>query len=189
MSDNVSELVTDFTDADNYAPAVRAKAYERFLQTDMSPMDIAIDLGVNEMVIATWIRRGGWRKRKKELEMELFESAESDYRKLLIETRLPTLQRHLRISEKLELAVEKLIDTAIETGKPPSDMALKRLAETLSSATSVSARAAGITDKPFESKDNKQDSKTPLIMIGVEASVPPGREDNAIDVDCTEEDQ
>lgn len=165
-----------FTTPACYDPAVKQRAYDLFLSSNMSAVDIAIDTGLPQHVVASWIRTGGWRERKKEIDAELMKDAEDRYRRLVVEKRLPVVERHLRVSEKLETAIEKNIDIATEDGAVPNDMKLKRLAEALVSATGVSARAAAISDKPFSDSDEKdgKNKKRPLIIIGVTAQPSPG---------------
>jgi transposase-like protein len=171
------ELVkgSEYTTVDSYDPKVKAKAYELFLTTDLSMTDIAIDLGISSKVVASWSRQGKWMNRKKEVEMELFKSAESDYRALVVQNRVPVVKRHLRISEKVEESIERVLDEILKDEGIPNDMKVKRMAEALSVVSAVSARAAGVTDRPFsDNLDEDGNKKVPLIMVNVQASAPPG---------------
>jgi transposase-like protein len=160
---------TEFTTVENYDPRVKAQAFNSFLTTDLSLSDIALDLGVSSKVVASWSRKGGWLERKKEIETELFKSAEDQYRRLIVEHRVPTMLRHLRVSGKLEEGIEKVIDEETKDDRTPNDMKLKRMAEALSSSATVSARAAGISEKPFSDHESEKQGKVPLIAINVVA--------------------
>jgi len=178
------ELVqgSEFTTVTEYDPKVKAQAYEMFLNTDLCITDIALDLGVSQKVIAGWSRQGNWRARKEEIEVELFRSAEDKYRAVIIKHRVPTIERHLRVSGKLEDSIEKVIDHECEKDEPNS-MTLKRMAEALASSAGVSARAAAINEKPFsEANKDEKVGKTPLIMINVNPSVSPDRCVNVTEV-------
>lgn len=176
VDDAVPQLLDgEFTTAGNYDPKLKAKAYDLFLSTDLSVTDIAIDLGLARPVLAYWIAKGAWSKRKREIEAQEMDRAEDNYRRLIIQNRGPVVERHLRVSGKLEKAIEKVIDEALKDDGIPSDMKLKRLAEALSSATGVSARAAAISDKPFsdENRNNDSGGKRPLVTIGLNVQAPP----------------
>jgi predicted nuclease of predicted toxin-antitoxin system len=155
---------TEFTTADRYDPKVMASAYEAYLTTDLDLNDIAIMHSVPPKVVALWARRGGWAARRKEVEEDLFRSAEDKYRALIIKHRAPVIERHLRVAGKIEDAVEKAVDAL---GEYPTARALKPLAEALSSAANVSARAAAISETPFSDSAKENKNKRPLIMIGV----------------------
>lgn len=173
MSDTAStDLVqgTEFTTEKNVAPAVLAKAYELYLNTDLDITDIAVSLSVPRSAVAAWVRNGKWEARKQELIQELFKSSEDKYRALILANRAPTVERHLRVGKKLEEAIERNIDEATADGGAPSDMRLKRLAESLSSVSSVTARAAGVTDTPFSEGGQKQ-GKVPLVFVNVQPGV------------------
>ena len=160
-----------FTTAVDYAPAVKAKAYELFLHTNLDLVDIAIDLSIPAKVVAQWSRDGGWRKRKEELEMELFRSAEDKYRRFVIEKRQPTIERHLRVAEKLELAIEETLAERAKDGNV-SERTLVALTKAFSEVTGVSARAAAITDTPFSDANGGKKQLTPVILIGGQVSAP-----------------
>lgn len=158
---------SEFTTVDYYDTKVKARAYELYLTTDLTLTDIAIDIGVNAKVVGSWARQGDWRKRKQAAEDELFNSADDAYRRIVAASRGPTIERHLRISGKLENAIETAIDELTAKGHL-DEMKLRRLSEALASVTGVSARAAAISDKPFsDANDRDGAKKRPLILIGV----------------------
>ena len=163
---------TEFTTPTKYDPAVKARAYELYLNSDLDTTDIAIDVGVPRSTVSAWARDGHWLDRQ-----------------IIIRNRKPVMERHLRISEKLEEAIEKVIDDATKDDGIPSDIKLKRLAEALSSATGISARAAAISDKPFGDwralDDRDKQAKVPLIMIGIQPQASP---DNAPPITVTTND-
>ena len=97
--------------------------------------------------------------------------AEDGYREVLLTERKKVLQRHLRVSEKLELGIEKLIDEALETGQL-NDRVAKRLSEALSSVTAISARAASISDRAMSEMLGEREEggggKIPLVALGIQ---------------------
>ena len=54
------------TTVDDYAPELMAKAYDLYLSSNLTTVDIAIDLGLPQKVVASWVRRGGWKEKKRE---------------------------------------------------------------------------------------------------------------------------
>ncbi len=182
------ELVrgSEFTTPTKYDPKVKERAYELYLTTDLSLTDIAIDIGVHQKVVAAWANSGNWRARKAEIDQEGMARAEDKYRQLIVQQRGPTVERHLRISKLLEETIEKVLEEATKDDGLPSDMKLKRLAEALSSATGISARAAGINDKPFgDGGSGKAEpaKRAPLVIIGLRAQAAPGKEGDGPPID------
>ena len=83
------------------------------------------------------------------------------------------------------------MDQELKDDQVPKSMDLKRLAETLASATTVSARAVGLSDKPQETvseRDNKRKERRPLVVIGVNAQAPPGTRMEPVTINVSEED-
>ena len=118
-------------------------------------------------------------------------AAENKFRDFMLENKLPTMQRHLRVAGKIEEAVERFMDQELKDDQVPKSMDLKRMAETLASATTVSARAVGLSDKPQETvseRDNKRKERRPLVVIGVNAQAPPGTRMEPVTINVSEED-
>lgn len=179
------------TTVDDYAPELMAKAYDLYLSSNLTTVDIAIDLGLPQKVVASWVRRGGWKEKKREATTELMLAAENKFRDFMLENKLPTMQRHLRVAGKIEEAVERFMDQELKDDQVPGSMDLKRMAETLASATTVSARAVGLSDKPQETvseRDNKRKERRPLVVIGVNAQAPPGTRMEPVTINVSEED-
>lgn len=175
---------SEFTTVSDYDPAVKAKAYSLYLSSDYNIADIAIALGVGKQVVSGWATSGGWHKRKLELEREEMLKAEDQYRQVILANRAPVAAQHIRISGKIEEIVELFADK-LKTGDglTGSEMAeiskLKQLAEALTGASGVRARAVGISDRPStdpigDQDENGKKKKQPLIIIGVTAQPSPG---------------
>ena len=165
---------TALTTVEEYSVEVKAKAYELFLHTDSSPIDIAIVLKVPRHVVLKWMRKGSWNDRKSELEFEAFRAAETQYMKFLVEHKLPTIERHLRVAQLIEEEIELLLKTTKKNGGTVDSMTLRRLSEALSSATGVSARATATYDRAAakDREDEGGSKKQPLVIIGVSPQVP-----------------
>mgnify|MGYP001569184761 CR=1 FL=1 len=176
----------EFTTSDEYDVRVKAKAYELYLSSAMTPTDIALSVAVPENVIRGWIRGGRWADRRMEIEVTLLAEAENKYRRLVLENRAPTVERHLTIGKKLEDLIGKLVD-ATQGKDGEIDMrevnkmanSIDKLAKAWSSATAVTARSAGISDRPFEQRqqqlgggDDGREPRKPLIVTGSDKPKP-----------------
>lgn len=169
-------LGSEFTTPKHFDPKVKAKAYELYLSSDLAPTEIALTLAIPTETLLTWAKQGAWMKRRQDIETSLMLSAESAYRKFIVQNRMEVLERHLRVSKKLEELAEKLADDLNE-GRPVDknvSMTLKRLAESLSSVTGISARAAAINDRPeVLPRQEGGSSKRPLVVLNMQPSVSP----------------
>ena len=135
---------TPLTTVKHYDPRVKARAYELYLLTDMTPKDISIDLQVAERVILAWAVEGKWLDRKQQLEVEALMRADNSYRRFMADKRPEVAQRHVEIAEKMQKAITTLLDQALTDPENMKAADIKRLAEALASVTGVDARAVGI---------------------------------------------
>lgn len=158
------------------APDLLAKIFDTFLHTDLMLDDLAIDFGINRLVLADIAKEGKWLARKKALELELYQSAEAKFRQWLIVNKLPTLTRHMEASAALENEILQEVKALAQDKTPGKEriMKLKHLADALSTTTQVSARAAGISDVPFpdEVAMHQGKQKQPLVIINAGPQVP-----------------
>jgi len=164
--------------ADAYDPEKIGEAYKSFINGDGFE-DIAIELSIPRKVLAYHARKGDWLKRREDVLGVACSAADQEYVGFLAKERLPTARRHLRLARKLEETIEKNIDQlqeAVESGII-DDKILRRLTEAVASITAVSARAAGITDRPAPvTNQGQQGGKQPLIMIGITPTIAEGQE-------------
>lgn len=166
------------TTPDNYDPKVKASAYELFLTTSLDLTDIAISLSIPAKVVGSWARCGKWLDRKHDIEKALFQSADDKYRSMIIATRAPTLERHIRASAKIEALIEDLADLlakakenggSLPDGVTKAVMQTATLLEKLSKAhmqeTGISARSAAISDDPFGTAAASKNQLPSLVVI------------------------
>lgn len=151
-------------------PKIMGQAYSLFLESDRDLFDIAIELNLPREVLATWVKRGGWIDRKKQITNDYLRAAEDKYRQYLIQQRLPALMRHQKIGQGLEGMILDVIEKAIAEGKTLDPTAIRRLAEAFSSSANVTAKVAELAkkeDKEAEARAaGKREAKQPLIVIG-----------------------
>lgn len=159
-----------FTDVEQYDPAVKARAFDLMLHSSLGMDEIAIDVGVKTAVIARWAQTGKWLEHKKAIEDEMFALAERHYREFLIKNRMPTLLRHLEASKKLEEAIIKRIGQLSEDDRVKT-IEFKQIAEALSASAGVSSRASGVSEVQAGARQ-EQMGKRPLVMIGIKGVAP-----------------
>jgi hypothetical protein len=174
--------------ADAFDPVKIGVAYERFLTGD-SMEDLCIELDIPKKVLAYHASKGGWNKHRGELLQQFNTDADQRYLALLGRERLSTTERHLRIASKTELAAENLVDQLLAESENGiiDDKVLRRLTESIASITTVSARAAGITDRPAPvgGGDHHAGGKAPLITLNVVPQIA-GKEEPGVTIDVTD---
>jgi len=167
---------SSLTTTECYAAEVKTKAYDLYLNSDTDLDDMACILEVPRHVLLEWSLKGHWADRKIELETEAFKESELKYRRFLMENKLPTVERHLKVAKQIEEEIAKALDHATASGGVLDSMTLRRLSEALSSVTSVSSRAAGVTDRGLQMDEKLEDAKKalkqPLVVIGVGPQLP-----------------
>jgi hypothetical protein len=201
--DNLPSVYTDPEESTPalYDPKVMTEAFKMYLNTTMTPHDIAIQLGVPIKALRGWIRKGDWVGRKKQEVEKLLEAELIQYREFLAANRLPTAKRHLELSSKLESAIDNLVDRSLnrdpdsnelmDSIKELKDLAglYRTLTEAFGAASAVGARAVGLSDRPPE-RDEEINGKAPLVVLNF---VPPERPlelvDRVVVTDVEEEKQ
>lgn len=174
----IKRVTKPYTTVKHYDPGDKAKAYELFMTTDRDLTDIAIELGVSREVISAWSTQGAWLERRKAVERELMQAADEKYKAFVMENKLPVLRRHIRISGKMENAIEQIIDeeikAAAEQGKPMDDKLIRRMADALAAVTGVSAKAIGLADTVVQN-NGPGSGRVPLVAIGIAPQLPSER--------------
>jgi hypothetical protein len=176
--------------ADAFDPTVIAEAYERFLNGDSFDA-LAIELSIPKKVLAYHARKGDWLTRRADLLGVMQTEADQRYLDFLARERLPAAERHLRVAGKLEGAIERIVDKLIDIADEDGDITIddkriRRLTESMASISAVSARAAGITDRPAPvGGGNQSVGKQPLIIIGVQPTVDKG-EKQGVTIDVSD---
>ncbi len=164
------------TKLDTVDPVKLAEAYEKFLFGDETPDTLAVGLGIPKKLLLREMRQHKWLERKEELTRVLERESEQRYREFLARNRLPTADRHLRIAERLEKEIESAVAELGDLSGRDRSAAIRRLTESLASVTGVSARAAGITDRPAPvvQDGGQTGGRQPLILIGVQPRISDG---------------
>jgi transposase-like protein len=155
---------------DKYTLSTKTKAYELYLSSRMKNAEIADELGVKLETLACWIKEGKWRERKDEIEAEALEATDEHFRQFVRSHRMATLRRHFKTTEALERHIYKKLTAESVTGRP-MDIAtgdLLKLAKALKDSADVSARAAGITDRTFDTIPGLPSGCSQVILVGLQ---------------------
>ena len=165
----------EYTTPKHYVPELKAAVYEGFMNTNKTVDELALEHKVGRDVIAAWSKSGGWMERRKAIEAEIMRMSDDKYKMLVMENKVPVLRMHLRISGKLESAIEQVVDDELASpsgkGGAINDMKLKRMAEALAAVTTVSTKALGLADTVIEN-NAAGGGRVPLVAIGIGPSLP-----------------
>jgi hypothetical protein len=121
--------------------------FERYMKGD-SLRTASREFDVSYDVAKNWYRKEKWKDQRKELELETQQNFLSQHRSLILKNRVDVTQRHLTLSKEIETAILQKI--AVNPGEALKDFTteqLLNLARAAKSATDVSARAVGLSDK------------------------------------------
>jgi DNA-binding transcriptional MerR regulator len=141
---------------DGLTPDMVKRLTHDYLDSTKKVDDIAMDLGVSTKEVRSAIKKYGLDQRKHEIITQVQQEELAAYSQFLLDKRVDTAKQHLEISEKLNAAVNSILKEVAD--KPPEQLTesiikpLKSLAglyrslgETLSSSSTVGARAVALT--------------------------------------------
>jgi|TARA_Y100000289_G_scaffold18600_1_gene17856 transposase-like protein len=115
-----------------------------------------------------WINKGEWRKQRDELEEQNKQNFVAKYRSLILSNRVDVTNRHLNISKALE---KRIADKLEDNNANYDDEELLNYARALKSASDVSARAVGLSDKVDPIAEGPGIAANGMIInIGMQAS-------------------
>lgn len=120
----------------------RAEGYRLYVQKNMTPIEIASMLGVDELEVLHWFRIGNWIKIKRRFDETRAQDSERRYMALVAEERHVEARRQLDLARRISAAVEPLLDNP-----KLNTRSIKDVVEALTSAAAMGARAAGVTEK------------------------------------------
>ena len=186
------------------AEALRKLAHY-YLNTDAKVDDIAVDLGLTTRDVRGAIKRYGLDKQKHEIITQVQQEELAAYSKVLLDNRVTTAEQHLRISNQLNSAVEKVlsaaegktVDEIQEMIKPLKNLAslYRSLSETFSASSGVGARAVSLSGLTAEQAGGLvlagAKGKQPLVSMSFQVSQSPSaqapQQPEPIEAEFTEE--
>ena len=143
---------------DGVSAELLGKIAHDYIHTDKKVDSIAVDYGLTTRDVRSAIKRYGLDKRKAAIIQQQQQEELAAYSKFLLDNRVNTAEQHLRISSRINDAVENLLaatkdktpDEIAKMAKPLKDVAslFRSLSETLSAASGVGARAVALTGLP-----------------------------------------
>lgn len=154
--------------------ALKAKAYDMFLNKGMDEDAISVELGVKAMDISRWKAEGKWMKRRREAEQAILRRHDITFQLFQAENKIKEASDQLALGRKIQNSITDTVDAITSGGAKATPAELERLAKAAAAATSISARAVGLHDKPADpvSQEGSGGRKVPLVMIGVMPSRP-----------------
>jgi len=158
---------------DNFDSAKMTEAYDRFLNGDEDLEALSMALEIPHKMLLRQAHKNKWMDRKEEMVRTIELGHEHKYREFLAKNRKPTAERHLEGATLMEDGVindlKELEEDLGEYSLKDRTIIRRRLAETLASSAIVSARAAGISDRPAAVGGGIEGErgKSPLIILGV----------------------
>lgn len=178
------------------------KISHAYVHTDARVDDIAVQLGLTSREVRRTIKRYGLDKRKADIIAQVQQEELAAYSRFLLDHRVDTAEEHLRISQKLNLAAEKLVDRAAGLDGDALTESLKELkgvaslyrslSETLSASTAVGARAVALNGLTADQAGGLAlagaAGKKPLVSLSFNVSAPaaPARQADVMEAEVVE---
>lgn len=154
-------------------------AFELYLKRKSHAEICAACNDLSPHTLKEWINKDGWRKQRDELEETAKQNFVQKYRSLILANRIEVTNRHLDISKALE---QRIGDKLLDDKRNFDDEELLNYARALKSASDVSARAVGLSDKVDPIAENPAAAGNGMIInIGMQAQ--PIKQANIINVE------
>jgi len=166
--------------------ALRAKAYNLYLNKGLLPEEVGIELAVSPHLVRKWVKKGGWLARRIAIEQDQMSRTDSEYRQFYRDNMLKVVQANLELARSLQEQVRSFIETQLEAAKAPDAKPmrpgdLERLAKAAASATALAERAMGISDSNIQRiieggsrpQTGGPPKGTPLLIVDARQPVAP----------------
>lgn len=187
---------------DGVSAELLGKIAHDYVHTSKTVDGIAMDYGLSTKEVRKAIKHYGLDKQKNDIIQQMVQEELSAYSKFLLDNRVSTAEQHLKISNQLNSAVEKILTEAgdktteelKDSVKSMKEIAslYRSLSETLSAASGVGARAVGLTGLLPDSGGGLvlagQAGKKPLVSLSFNVSAPPQQAKNLGDVQIIDAD-
>lgn len=161
---------------DALSPTLIGKIYEEFLLQGRTIKELALRHNVPIRELIKLAEKHSWIQRRGQLEMEELTRAEGEYRKFIVENKLPAAKAQYEASKAIISKLTEMIDI-IQTSAQGADMKLKRISEALKAAADVGARTVGMTDTPISDYMQSQEKTRPTLIVVGASAMPRGAGD------------
>lgn len=136
-------------------PSVRhVQGLELYLYTNKTLKEIAKILKVPYHTLLSWYNKEKWAAERRTLAKDLQERLHHETSRIIQENRGAVLRRHIRVGEKIESHIEKLLDKTLENHKLLSAKELFNVGKAFQSSGLVSGNAVGIGEKQQAASTN-----------------------------------
>ena len=152
----------------------QAEAYKLYLQGNLTIPDISAKSGVPASTLKGWIKEGGWRDRKDDLNDSVMGDVETSLREKSGAVRFEFLDRELEICRELENRILTNLKKKKEDGTP-SYLANRELAVLSKALKDVGERVAGLLG--LDRKGTNEDTDS---LLGARMLVVVGRQPREI---------
>jgi hypothetical protein len=152
---------------------------QHYFEGKLTNKAIAKKTGIKPYALSKLIKEGGWKLKRAELEHEMIELANSDFRKHVALNRIDVARRHLAIAKLIEDDIERRFIKANDKGNPkkgilpgiPVDARdLKELSQALKNVADVSSRATLLSEKLAENNNQALEPVKPMQLVSVNFS-------------------
>jgi len=153
---------------------------QHYLEGNLTNKAICKKTGIKPYALSKLIKEGDWKLKRAELEHEMIELANSDFRKHVALNRIEVAKRHLAIAKLIEDDIEKRFLKANAKGNPKKGILpglpvnardLKELSQALKNVADVSARATLLSEKLAENNNQALEPVKPMQLISVNLNV------------------
>lgn len=126
---------------------------------------------VSDFLLKKWIREEKWKDQRNELVEQTQQNFIQKHHRFIMDQRIETMGRHVRISKKLEERIELMVEKKLANGEIGhlTDEEVLNIAKALKSATDVSARAVGLSDKIDPISNQVATNNGTIVNIGMKA--------------------
>lgn len=163
-----------------------AKTHALYLAGTHTLKELADEVDVNVTTIQQWVSIKKWKAEKDEIQNELISNSKYEFLQHVSQERVSVARRHLEIAKLLEDRIKERLDGINPKTGEKRYFSVKDysiMAKTLKDITEVSARAAGLNDKTFETMNtNGVNALNPIIVVGLQPRNVKENRNNVIDI-------
>jgi hypothetical protein len=127
-----------------HPPHVKVKARELYLTTKLTLAEIAGRVAVPLNTVRSWHFHDKWPDERRRLEKDLQERSDFEAARVVQESRVGVMKRHLTVGEKIEDHAEKILDKATEDEKNLKPDDLLSVSKAFQASGNITGRVVGL---------------------------------------------